>query len=102
MAAEALNRGGIDDAQARAYLNMVRDRAGLAPVDDSGTSLTEQIYMDRRSEMIGEGHRFFDLVRTGRAEQFIDGFTTGKNEVFPIPLEEIQFAQGNWDQNAGY
>ena len=52
--------------------------------------------------MIGEGHRFFDLVRTGRAEQFIDGFTTGKNEVFPIPLEEIQFAQGNWDQNAGY
>ena len=52
--------------------------------------------------MMGEGHRFFDLVRTGRAADNIEGFTTGKHEVFPIPLEEMQFANGNWEQNSGY
>ncbi len=102
MAAEALVRGNIDEQQARTYLNMVRDRAGLAPVDSSGNQLLEDIYKDRRSELIGEGHRFFDLVRTGRAEANIEGFKAPKNNVFPIPYEEIQFAQGNWEQNTGY
>ncbi len=102
MAAEALNRGGIDDTRARTYLNMVRDRAGLDEVLVSGNNLTEAIFLERRLELVGEGHRFFDLVRTGRASQNIDGFTPGKNELFPIPLEEIEFSQGNWTQNPGY
>lgn len=102
MAAEALNRGGIDDSQARNYLNQVRERAGLAPVVSSGAQLLNNIYNDRRLELMGEGHRFFDLVRTGRAADVIDGFQPNKNEVFPIPLEEIQFSQGNWEQNQGY
>ncbi|MGB8375804.1 MAG: RagB/SusD family nutrient uptake outer membrane protein, partial [Salegentibacter sp.] len=102
MAAEALVRGNIDEQQARTYLNMVRERAGLAPVDSSGDQLLEDIYHDRRSELIGEGHRFFDLVRTGRAAANIEGFKAPKNNVFPIPYEEIQFSQGNWDQNTGY
>lgn len=102
MAAEALNRGGIDDTRAAQYLNMVRERAGLAPVSLSGNALTQQIWEDRRLELVGEGHRFFDLVRTGRAAEEIPGFTSGKNELFPIPLEEIEFSQGNWEQNPGY
>ena len=102
MAAEALNRGGIDDELARTYLNEVRERAGLREVENSGDALTEIIYQERRKELVGEGHRFFDLVRTGRAAANIDGFTAGKNEVFPIPLEEIEFSQGNWEQNPGY
>lgn len=102
MAAEALNRGGIDDSQARMYLNEVRERAGLEAVEVSGNELTEAIYAERRKELVGEGHRFFDLVRTGRAADNIDGFTSGKNGLFPIPLEEIEFSQGNWEQNPGY
>ncbi len=102
MAAEALVRGSIDEQRAQTYLNMVRERAGLDPVTLTGNNLLEAIYQERRLELVGEGHRFFDLVRTGRAAQNIDGFTTGKNELFPVPLEEIEFSQGNWSQNPGY
>lgn len=102
MAAEALVRGNIDEGRARIYVNQVRTRAGLAPTSETGSNLLETIYNERRLELVGEGHRFFDLVRTERAAQAIDGFTTGKNELFPIPLEEIEFSQGNWTQNPGY
>ena len=57
---------------------------------------------ERRVELVGEGHRFFDLVRTGKAAKEIPGFTAGKNELFPIPIEEIQFSSGNWKQNPNY
>jgi len=102
MAAEALNRGGIDDARARTYLNRVRSRAGLAGVTLSGTPLENAIYHERRVELVGEGHHFFDLVRTGRAAQEIDGFVAGKNELFPIPAIEIQLTGNRWAQNPGY
>ncbi len=105
MAAEAFNRRpSADDAKAKTYLNKVRERA-FGDTDHNitttGTNLTAAIYHERRVELVGEGHQFFDLVRTGRGAQ-IAGFTTGKNEVFPIPVEEIQFSQGNWSQNDKY
>ncbi len=102
MAAEALNRGGIDDGRARLYLNQVRTRAGLPDVTDGGVALTTAIYHERRVELVGEGHHFFDLVRTGRASAEIDGFQSGKHELFPIPLIEIQLAGNQWEQNPGY
>ncbi|MFS4457335.1 RagB/SusD family nutrient uptake outer membrane protein [Maribacter sp. 2304DJ31-5] len=102
MAAEALNRGNIDDTRALTYLNSVRNRAGLANVMDTGSALTNAIYRERRVELVGEGHHFFDLVRTGRAGAEIDGFQTGKHELFPIPSIEIELAGNRWQQNPGY
>jgi hypothetical protein len=105
MAAEALNRGQIDDAKAQTYLNMVRARAfgnSDQNIFSTGSALTDAIFDERRLELMGEGHRFFDLVRTGTASQAIDGFVTGKHEIFPIPLQEIQFSNGNWNQNPNY
>jgi hypothetical protein len=105
MAAEALNRGGIDDSKAQGYLNQVRERAfgnSNFNVTVTGAALTDAIWHERHVELMGEGHRFFDLVRTGKAAQEIDGFTAGKNEIFPIPIEEINFSNGNWAQNPGY
>lgn len=102
MAAEALNRGGINDTRAQLYLNRVRNRASLPNVDASGSGLTISIYHERRVELVGEGHHFFDLVRTGRAATQIDGFQAGKHEVFPIPSIEIQLAGNQWEQNPGY
>lgn len=102
MAAEALNRGNIDDTRALLYLNRVRNRAGLADATDTGNALTTTIYRERRVELVGEGHHFFDLVRTGRAEAEIDGFQAGKHELFPIPSIEIELAGNRWQQNPGY
>lgn len=104
MAAEALNRGKISDDRAKEYLNMVRERAfgnKKHNITLTGDALTKAIWKERRVELLGEGHRFFDLVRTGEGAK-IPGFTTGKNEVFPIPFEEIQFSAGNWEQNPNY
>lgn len=104
MAAEAFNRSG-NDTKAMLYLNQVRSRAfGDANhnIMASGTTLTDFIWAERRLELMGEGHRFFDLVRTGKAAQSITGFTPNKNKVFPVPFEEIQFSDGNWQQNPGY
>ncbi|MDG1572245.1 RagB/SusD family nutrient uptake outer membrane protein [Robiginitalea sp. M366] len=102
LAAEALNRGGINDGRALGYLNQVRNRAGLADLSLGGGALTEAIYQERRVELMGEGHRFFDLVRTGRAAAAIPGFQAPKNELFPIPSIEIELAGNRWEQNPGY
>jgi hypothetical protein len=61
-----------------------------------------KIYDERRYELSGEGHRFFDLVRTGQAAANISGFISGKHELFPLPQVEIDLAGGNWSQNPGY
>ena len=105
MAAEANNRGGISDTKAQEYISMVRTRAfgdDNHNITFTGATLTDAIYRERRVELMGEGHHFFDLVRTGRAAKDIAGFVAGKNELFPVPLEEIQFSNGNWSQNPNY
>ncbi len=104
MAAEALNRGAISDTRAQQYINRVRRRAfgdTNHDITTTGATLTQSIYDERRLELVGEGHRFFDLVRTGNGT-LITGFSPNKNELFPIPIEEIQFSNGNWNQNLGY
>jgi len=107
MAAEAYNRGNIDDAQAAIYLNRVRDRAfndmgsGAHDVTSSGTALTNAIFDERRLELAGEGHRFFDQVRTNQTNT-IPGFQPGKHDLFPIPRIEIELAGNRWAQNPNY
>jgi len=101
MAAEAYSQLN-DDATALNYLNQVRQRVGMPDRTSGGTNLYEDILKERRSELSCEGHRFFDLVRTGKAANEISGFVVGKHELFPIPQVEIDLAGGNWMQNPGY
>jgi len=106
MAAEAFNRSSTpNDTKAQDYLNRVRERAfGNANnnITATGSTLYNNILQERRVELVGEGHRFFDLVRTGRAAQEINGFVAGKHELFPIPAIEIQLAGNRWPQNPNY
>lgn len=94
-------------------VNLVRERARgsnpttvVPPISSSGTQLLEDIYKERRLELGMEGHRFFDLVRTGRAGTLLRAqgyqFVDGVHELFPIPLSEIQASNGAIEQNPGY
>lgn len=98
MAAEAHYQSS-NPGQAENYVNQVRSRAGVATIS---LSSVEDIYNERRLELSGEGHRFFDLVRTGQAANAIANFQSNKNELFPVPQIEIDLAGGNWSQNPGY
>ncbi len=103
MAAEAYARSG-DETTAKQYLNQVRLRVSVQPLSGSGQTLLDRILRERQRELATEGHRFFDLVRTGKAaEELADqGFTPNKNELLPIPQTEIDITEGLITQNPGY
>ncbi|MDJ1504245.1 RagB/SusD family nutrient uptake outer membrane protein [Cytophagaceae bacterium BD1B2-1] len=98
MEAEALVRGGGDLSKAKFYLNEVRKRVGLGEVE----ATLDNIYNERRLELATEGHRFFDLVRTGKADDVLPGFKEGIHEVLPIPQQEIDVTNKTLEQNPGY
>jgi hypothetical protein len=104
MAAEANNRAtAANDTKAQEYLNKVRRRAFADMSHDitaTGAALKQAIWDERRLEFAMEGDRFFDLVRTGQAATKIAGFVTGKNELFPIPQQEVDIS--GLAQNPGY
>lgn len=101
--AEAAAQSG-DEGAARQSLNQVRSRVSLPNVTASGPALLESIYRERRIELGMEAHRFFDLVRTGRAPSVLGslGFKEGVHELFPIPQSQILATNGALTQNFGY
>ncbi|MCW2118824.1 RagB/SusD family nutrient uptake outer membrane protein [Flavobacterium sp. 7A] len=108
MYAEAIYK---DDAPtAVIYVNKVRKRArGTQPITVvpdliptlNGDALRDAIYHERRVELAGEGLRFQDLIRTGRAKAVLGplGFVENKNEIMPIPYSQVQLSQGVLLQN---
>lgn len=103
MHAEAAFHTGDENA-AKTSLNTVRQRVGIPDISYTGQDLLEAIYRERRLELGMESHRFFDLVRTGRAASVLGplGFITGTHELFPIPQSQIQATNGALMQNPGY
>jgi starch-binding outer membrane protein, SusD/RagB family len=81
---------------------VTRVRAGLDPLPTTVTSeedLITEVLKERRLEFAMEGHRFFDLRRTGRAEATL-GIQPFRL-LWPIPLQEIE-VNSLLDQNPGY
>lgn len=62
MYAEACNEVGAD-GDAREYLNQVRNRVGLLPVNKSGKELRDAIRLERRLELAFEQNRLYDIRR---------------------------------------
>jgi hypothetical protein len=140
MAAECeIERPGGDLEAARGYINQIRTRAANSIVMDGAFTAANYVIdtydnafadqaaaraalrMERKLELNGEGHRFFDLVRWGIADQVLDAyltyesskvsdsgfdgatFTAGKSEHLPIPQREIDIIGSDLlKQNPGY
>ena len=133
MAAEAeIELNNLD--KALEYINRVRTRAINSPVPDAAANYVISTYpsfanqaqartavrFERKLELSGEGHRFYDLVRWGIAKEVLDAyllhekkflntpfieasFTINKNEYLPIPQNEIDLQGAEvLIQNPGY
>ncbi len=132
-----------DLEKARSYVNQIRNRAAnpdgfvkntdgtvasnyvIKPYSVAWTDKTvarKAVQFEQRLEFAMEGHRRFDLIRWGIADQTLNAYYTtekakrsylngvqfvkGKHEYFPIPLQEIQNSQkdgkATLQQNPGY
>lgn len=93
---------GYTATNARADINAVRNRAGLANFGGTDGQLLAEIALQRRLEFAFEGHRWFDLVRTNTATVVL-GIDANKT-LFPIPESEIinNNLIGPANQNPGY
>lgn len=129
MLAEAINEEGYQAGKPFDLLNMVRMRAGLperTPSDlPNQEAFRDAIAQERRVELAFENHRWFDLVRTGKAIEVMTAFgieevanptlippdyvpytsesfnITEQKLVYPIPVRELEL-NPNMAQNPGY
>ncbi|SDG27794.1 RagB/SusD family nutrient uptake outer membrane protein [Chitinophaga filiformis] len=84
-------QGAISD------INAIRARAGLAGISDNTAQkdVLLAIEQERRVELFGEGygHRWIDLVRTGRVDEVMmaekPGTWKATSSLFPIPATEL-------------
>jgi hypothetical protein len=97
--AEALGRvNGLAD------LNTVMVNRGMAPLTASDVpddpTYAQAISDENRAEFNFEGHRYFDLARTGQIANVLG--VPASNSVYPIPLVQINATNGVVVQNPGY
>ncbi len=104
-------------SEALPYINQVRTRANVPVITDPNTLTIDVILHERRMELAFEGHRYFDLIRTGKAIEKISyalltkiDFDSHINRVgpietyqllLPIPVPEIE-KDPTLSQNEGY
>jgi hypothetical protein len=110
MNAEANNELG-NAAAALVPLEQVRARAraGNASIlpkitTTDKTALQTAIWNERHVELAMEFDRYFDVIRQGRGAAIfgVRGWKAGKNEVWPLPQNEIDLSAGTLVQNPGY
>lgn len=113
--AEALNEANSGPTtEAYNAMELVRERArnGNLNVLPELEGLNQEqfrqaVWKEKRCETVNEGHRWFDLVRTGRLVEAVTNAKGTKanpqqhNYLFPIPQSEIDI-NSNLKQNEGY
>jgi hypothetical protein len=82
-------------------LNVIRNRANVPSISAVATSdeLIDKILLERRVELAYESHRWFDLIRTKKAQQVL-GITDVNKLLLPIPRQEVLIS--DLTQNTGY
>lgn len=111
MKAECLLKTGGSQAEVDNLVNEVRNRVGL---DDLSNVSYEQLMEVRRRELIGEGLRWHDLVRSGLVVEvtnaWIESVSSDKitnritetDILYPVPQSQLDVKQDLYEQNPGY
>ena len=116
MYAEAANEigGATNTTNALAALNSVRARArgtntAILPnvTTTDQAALRDAIRQERRIELAMEHERFFDIVRWGISNQAMQAagktnFNASRDNLLPIPQQQIDLSKGVLTQNPGY
>ena len=112
-------------AEGYSYLNKIRKRAGLSELKEmTAENYQAAVAYERRCELLGEGHRWFDQVRQNtfveeirtmmanyrdkRDQAHSSNYTIYANRVtqnsalYPIPMSQIRIREGLYQQNPGY
>ncbi len=112
-------------AEGYQWLNMIRRRAGLSELKElTAEAFQRAVAYERRCELIGEGHRWFDEVRHNtfvadiqtmmlnyrdkRDSSHNNIYTiyasrvTQNSALYPIPYEQMHVREGLYQQNPGY
>lgn len=136
--AEALIESGTNVSGGVAIINEIRNRAknspyvkdfnnpsqnaanyliNLYPLSLSQDAARKALRMERRLELANEGHGFYDLVRWGIAETYVNNYIQvektrrtylqsaslqAHEQYLPIPQIEIDASSGVYKQRAGY
>lgn len=103
-----LNAAELGSSNAQKYLDEVRRRAHLDPVP----ATLDNIIQERAWEFLGEGKRYWDLIRTGLAKDYLvpgneipddrKGRYTDNKKYLPFPQSEIDVCHGTLKQNDQY
>jgi starch-binding outer membrane protein, SusD/RagB family len=104
-----------NSAGAAADINVIRTRAAWDDTKVAAMQITaDQVDIDlildeRARELVGEGHRWYDLKRTGQLISRVRAHNSDARDniqshhvVRPIPLEQIDRTSGGYAQNPGY
>jgi len=81
---------------------------GFVPGTETGNALKNAIALERRKELVCEGHRWFDLKRTAKTierTECTDNCTLLPDDrawAWPIPIGEINANPSILPQNPGY
>ncbi len=111
MHAEAIMGEFIEtsDPNAIASYNLVRERAGVAPIASGDPLTKEALLRERRVELAFENHRLYDLIRFNQAVPILtqfsndNGYDFSANDLLlPIPQRERDVTNNFYPQNPGY
>ncbi|MDA9843959.1 RagB/SusD family nutrient uptake outer membrane protein [Flavobacteriaceae bacterium] len=101
-------------AQAAEDFNIVRKRGAWdgeeASMEITAADVDIDFILDERArELVGEGHRWFDLVRTKKLVERVKAHNLDApnniqsyHVLRPIPLDQIDRTEGGYPQNTGY
>lgn len=106
--AEAAAQTG-DLTTATTQINIIRKRAGLANTTaTTAAGLVTDILLQRRLELAYEGHYWIDLRRTNTIQSALGSSTASSpynqafRNLFPLPVRDVNLANGVLAQNTGY